>query len=229
MTPLRGYSPNIRAGVVAIVSTQRCERQLAVDDALVEQVHPVLDAADAVGDLGEVADAQLLLLLHAERAVVGGHDRQVVRAQPLPQVALVRLVLAAQRRRAHPLRALEARRAELVFERQVEVLRAGLGEHVAAARRAPRRPPRAPATRTGARCRAGSRWPPRRARSPGWWPPPPAPAAGSGRGRSGRSRRGRAPGATSTSIAVPFSACIMIIAPLSRAFCIARRIWPSSL
>ena len=34
--------------------------------------------------------------------------------------------------------------------------------------------------------------------------------------------------ATRTSMAMPFSACIMIIAPFSRAFCIARRIWPSS-
>ena len=34
--------------------------------------------------------------------------------------------------------------------------------------------------------------------------------------------------ATSTSMAMPFSACIMIIAPDSFAVCIARRIWPSS-
>ena len=34
--------------------------------------------------------------------------------------------------------------------------------------------------------------------------------------------------ATRTSIAVPFSACIMIIEPLPAAVCIARRIWPSS-
>ena len=47
------------------------ERQLAGDDALVDQLHAVLDTADAVGDRGEVADAQLLLVLHAERAVVG--------------------------------------------------------------------------------------------------------------------------------------------------------------
>ena len=35
--------------------------------------------------------------------------------------------------------------------------------------------------------------------------------------------------AASTSMAMPFSACIMITAPLSDAFCMARRIWPSSL
>ena len=33
---------------------------------------------------------------------------------------------------------------------------------------------------------------------------------------------------TSTSMAMPFSACIMIMAPLSDARCMARRIWPSS-
>ncbi len=33
---------------------------------------------------------------------------------------------------------------------------------------------------------------------------------------------------TRTSMAIPFSACIMIIAPDSPAFCIARRICPSS-
>ena len=34
--------------------------------------------------------------------------------------------------------------------------------------------------------------------------------------------------AMSTSMAMPFSACIIIVAPDSPAFCIARRIWPSS-
>jgi hypothetical protein len=33
--------------------------------------------------------------------------------------------------------------------------------------------------------------------------------------------------ATSSSIAMPFSACIMIVAPVPDAFCIARRISPS--
>jgi hypothetical protein len=40
---------------------------------LVQQVHPVLDTGDAVGDLGEVAAAELFLLVETERAVVGGH------------------------------------------------------------------------------------------------------------------------------------------------------------
>ena len=34
---------------------------------------------------------------------------------------------------------------------------------------------------------------------------------------------------TSTSMTMPFSACIMIIAPLLAAVCMARRTWPSSL
>ena len=84
------------------------QRELAVDDALVDQVHPVLDPADAVGDLGEVAEAELLLVLEAEGAVVGGHDGEVVGAQARATGRLVVLVLGAQRRRADPLGALEA-------------------------------------------------------------------------------------------------------------------------
>ncbi len=55
------------------------ERQLALHHALVDQLHPVLDAAHAVRDLGEVAQAELLLVLHAERAMVGG-DRPPARS-----------------------------------------------------------------------------------------------------------------------------------------------------
>ena len=72
------------AGVVAEVSTQRV-RRAAVVDPFVEEVQPGLDPADPVGDLGEVAPSQLLLPLHAERAVVGGDADQLVRAQALPQ------------------------------------------------------------------------------------------------------------------------------------------------
>ena len=61
------------------------QRQLARRHALVQQVHPVLDAGHPVGDLGEVAPAEFLLVLEAERAVVGGHHRQVVGAQAPPQ------------------------------------------------------------------------------------------------------------------------------------------------
>ena len=117
------------------------ERELAFDYALVQQLHAVLDSADAVRDRGEVAEAEFFLVLHAERAVIGADDRQLVHTQALPQVALVtvahladvvRIVVAtAQRRTAHPLGTLEARQAQCFFEREVEVLRAGFGEHVA--------------------------------------------------------------------------------------------------
>ena len=97
----------------------------------------MLDRPDAVRDGAEVALPELLLVLHAERAVVGRDHLQVVRAQRLPHVVLVTLGAGAQGRRAHPLRALEpapllAGRAELLLERQVQVLRAGLAEHVLA-------------------------------------------------------------------------------------------------
>ena len=54
-------------------------------------------------------------------------------------VVLVAFLARAQRRRAHPLGALErapllAHGAELLLEREVEVLRAGLAEHVLALR-----------------------------------------------------------------------------------------------
>ena len=89
----------------------------------------MLDARQPVGDLGEVAEAQLLLPLEAERAVVGGHHREVVGAQPPPQRGLV--LLGAQRRRADVLGALEVRPREVVGG-QEEVLRARLGERVVA-------------------------------------------------------------------------------------------------
>jgi len=108
------------------------EREFASDDALVQQLHAVLDAADAVGDRREIAKAQFFLVLHAERAVVGGDHRQLVHSQSLPEVAMVMLVLRSQRRGAHPLRALEPRLGEMVLDRQVQVLRACLGEYVLA-------------------------------------------------------------------------------------------------
>src|SRR5207344_441902 len=91
-----------------------------------------LDAADAVGDLREVPDAELLLLLEAERAVVGADDREVAGAQVPPQLVLVALLARAQRRRADVLRALEAGRREMLLEREVQVLRARLAEDVPA-------------------------------------------------------------------------------------------------
>ena len=105
---------------------------LAVDDTLVDEVHPVLDGTDAVGNLREVAESELLLLLEAERAVVSAHDGEIIRAQVLPQLVLMALGLAAQGSGADPLRPLEARLREVVLEREVEVLRAGLAEDIPA-------------------------------------------------------------------------------------------------
>src|ERR1700733_12219053 len=51
--------------------------------------------------------ARFLLLLEAERAVVGGHHGQVVGAQPAPQRPLV--LAGPQRRRRHVLGPLEVR------------------------------------------------------------------------------------------------------------------------
>src|SRR5271170_882102 len=93
MTPLRGYRPNILAGVV-------------------QQVHPVLDAGDPVGDLGEVAPAELLLLLEAERAVVRRHDGQVIGAQAAPQGG--GMIPGPQRRRGDELGPLEVRSGQVV-------------------------------------------------------------------------------------------------------------------
>ena len=53
----------------------------------------MLDAADPVGDGPEVVLSELFLVLHAEGAVVGGHDGQVVGAQAPPQVLVVGVFL----------------------------------------------------------------------------------------------------------------------------------------
>lgn len=104
-------------------------RDVPVDDGLVEQVHAVLDAREAVGDLREVAPAELLLAHEAEGAVVGRHDLEVVGAQAPPQGGLV--LLGPKGRAAHVLRAFEVRFREVVG-RQEQVLRAGLAEDVQA-------------------------------------------------------------------------------------------------
>ena len=65
------------------------ERNLAEHHTLIDEFHSVFDATHAVGNLGEVAKAQFFLILHAERAMVGRHDCQLVHAQALPQVSVV--------------------------------------------------------------------------------------------------------------------------------------------
>ena len=72
-------------------------RDAALGNATVEEErHPRLDARRAVRDLGEVALPQLLLLrqslealLHAERAVIGGHDLKVVALESFPELVLM--------------------------------------------------------------------------------------------------------------------------------------------
>ena len=132
------------------------EGDLARDDALVEQVQAVLDRADPVGDLGEVADAELLLLLHAERAVVGADDAEVAGAQVAPQLVLVALRPGPQRRAAHPLRALEARCAELLLEARGRGTAGRSRRRRCSPRRAPPRAWRPPAWRSCGRRRAGA-------------------------------------------------------------------------
>src|ERR1039457_3838360 len=100
------------------------------DPAVVQEGHARLDAGGAVRDLREVALAELLLLLHAERAVVGRHGLQVVHAEAAPQRFLV--ALCAERRRHDVLRALEPRLLVVVI-REEEVLRTRFGVHGQAA------------------------------------------------------------------------------------------------
>ena len=78
----------------------------------------------AVGNFSEVVLAEFLLLLEAERAMVGGNHLQGVVRQPLPQFFLVPLL--AQRRREHIFRGLESRSIH-VFERKVQILRTRFG------------------------------------------------------------------------------------------------------
>jgi hypothetical protein len=87
--------------------------EVPVAHALVDEVHAMLDARQAVGDLGEVALAQLLLLLEAERAVVGRDHAEVVGAQPAPELGLV--LAGPQRRRAHVLGALKVLAREVLL------------------------------------------------------------------------------------------------------------------
>ena len=56
---------------------------------VVEQIDPILDARQPVGHLPEIADAELLLVVEIERAVVGRDHLQVVLDQARPEVGLV--------------------------------------------------------------------------------------------------------------------------------------------
>ena len=88
--PAPGAKPEMR----------REARRLKADARLLEQqaVKSVLDRADAVGDGREVAEPELLLVLHAERAVVGGDMVHQVLVDGGPQRFLVFFL---PQRRAH--------------------------------------------------------------------------------------------------------------------------------
>ena len=80
----------MRAGAVETSSTKRLREKLPCAHAvMMQQLQPVLDARTAVGNLGEVVLAQSLLILKAERAMIGRDHLQIVFAQALPQFGLV--------------------------------------------------------------------------------------------------------------------------------------------
>ncbi len=138
---------------------------LCRDAAVVDERHAVLDAGRAVRNLGEVVAAELLLLLHAERAVVGGDDLQVVRLQALPQLRLIptsRGAAASSRtsRPRSPRRSRRWRGRDTAGRSRRR--RAGRG-------RAPRAPVRAHRRRRGGRCRRAPR-PSRRGAMARWTP-----------------------------------------------------------
>ena len=84
----------------------------------------MFDAGAAVGNFGEVVLAEFFLFLEAERAVIGGDDLQRVLREALPEFFLVPLF--AQRRGEDVFGAFETGRVH-VFEREIEILRAGFG------------------------------------------------------------------------------------------------------
>jgi hypothetical protein len=92
--------------------------------AVMDQRQARLDAGGTIGDLAEVVLPQLLLLDHAEGAMVGRDHLQIVLREPLPQHVLVPSL--AQRGRHHVLGALEAGLLVVVVTEE-QVLRAGLG------------------------------------------------------------------------------------------------------
>src|SRR6266568_3436183 len=84
----------------------------------------MLDARAAVGNFGEVVFAQFFLFLEAERAVVGGDDLESVFGEALPEFFLIPFF--AEGRREDVFRAFKAGCVH-IFEREIQVLRAGFG------------------------------------------------------------------------------------------------------
>src|SRR2546429_624678 len=85
---------------------------LAVDAAGVDQAEAVLDAWSAVRNFREVVLAEFLLLLEAERAMVGRDDLQRVFREALPKFFL--MPLFPERRGENVFRALEAGNVEIL-------------------------------------------------------------------------------------------------------------------
>ena len=73
IVPLRGNRPNSFAAWVDATSHKAVQVDAAGRHAVrVEQMDAVLDAGDAVGNLGEIAAAHFLLLVEIERGMIGG-------------------------------------------------------------------------------------------------------------------------------------------------------------
>ena len=92
---------------------------------MVDQLETVFDARAAVGDLGEIVYAELLLIFEAEGAVVSGDNLQMIVAETLPE--FIEVFLLAQRWREDVLGSFEIGAGEFVDGEQ-EVLRTRLGE-----------------------------------------------------------------------------------------------------
>ena len=70
-------------------STKRLRVSLpCIDAVMIEQLEAILDARAAVGNLCEIVLAEDLLILEAERAMVGGNDLQMIVLQSVPQFRL---------------------------------------------------------------------------------------------------------------------------------------------
>jgi len=104
---------------------------------VIDQLQAVLNARSAVGDLSEIVFAEYLLVREAEGAMVGGDHLQVIVLEAVPKLGLV--LLGTQGRREHVLGAFEIGPFQ-VFDREQQVLRAGLREGRDAAVGGPRAP-----------------------------------------------------------------------------------------
>src|SRR5262249_21282526 len=96
---------------------------LGTDSRVPQQAHPLLDARRSIGNFRKAVLPELLLLLHAERAMVCRHQGQIILFQPSPEGLLV--ALRPKRRAHHVLRSLEAWLLVVLVGKE-EVLRTGL-------------------------------------------------------------------------------------------------------